>query len=97
MLRAAVDEYGYANDALVEAMLSSIRRWVRDDPEPGEWAPGELEYMERSAPLLEGFATRAASVIGRLSLFATGATALSYKCGDICVGGGSAPPPTETR
>jgi hypothetical protein len=58
MLSAAVDEYGYRGDGLVEAMLEPIRRWVRDDPEPGEWALKELEYMERNAPL---FATRLGS------------------------------------
>src|SRR5215471_4856842 len=51
MLWAAVNEYGYRGDGLVEAMLGPIRRWVRDDPEPGEWALKEFEYMERNAPL----------------------------------------------
>ena len=53
MLRAAVDEYGYAGAGLVEAMLAPIRRWVRHDPDPGEWELRELEYMERNAPLFE--------------------------------------------
>jgi Phosphotransferase enzyme family len=53
MLRAAVDEYGYEGDDLVEAMLDPVRRWVRHDPDPGEWELRELEYMERNAPLFE--------------------------------------------
>jgi Ser/Thr protein kinase RdoA (MazF antagonist) len=53
MLRAAVDEYGYQGEGLVEAMLAPIRRWVRHDPEPGEWELRELEYMERNAALFE--------------------------------------------
>jgi hypothetical protein len=37
--------------ALVEAMLAPIRAWVRDDPDPGEWALNEFKYMERNAHL----------------------------------------------
>jgi hypothetical protein len=51
MLRAAVDEYGYRGEGPVEAMLAPNRSWVRDDPHPGEWGLGELEYVERNAPL----------------------------------------------
>jgi hypothetical protein len=53
MLRAAVDEYGYHGPGLVEAMLAPIRRWIREDPDPGEWALNEYEYMERNAQLFE--------------------------------------------
>jgi hypothetical protein len=53
ILRAAVDEYGFDGTGLVEAMLAPIRRWVQDDPDPGEWALAELEYMERNGPLFE--------------------------------------------
>jgi hypothetical protein len=53
MLRAAVDEYGYRGRGLVEAMLEPVRRFVLDDPEPGEWGVNELEYMERNAHLFE--------------------------------------------
>jgi len=53
MLRAAVDEYGYRGTGLVDAMVAPVRRWVREDPDPGEWERHELEYMERNAPLFE--------------------------------------------
>jgi len=53
MLAAAVDEYGYPGAGLVESMLAPIRQWVREDPDPGEWALNESEYMERNAPLFE--------------------------------------------
>jgi hypothetical protein len=53
MLRAAIDEYGYRGAGLVEAMLAPIRSWVRDDPDPGEWAINEFESMERNASLFE--------------------------------------------
>jgi len=55
MLRAAVDEYGYEGEGLVEAMLEPVRRFVLDDPSPGAWAVQELEYMERNAPLFEQY------------------------------------------
>jgi hypothetical protein len=51
MLSVAVSEYGYRGEGLVEAMLEPVRRFVLDDPAPGEWGVGELEYMERNAPL----------------------------------------------
>jgi hypothetical protein len=53
MLNTAVDAYDYRGDrlALVEAMLAPIRAWVRDDPDPGEWALNEFKYMERNAHL----------------------------------------------
>jgi hypothetical protein len=51
MLRAAVDEYGYRGDGLLEAMLEAVRRFVGDDPDPGEWSLSELDYMERNAQL----------------------------------------------
>jgi hypothetical protein len=53
MLRAAVDAYGYQEAGLAEAMLGHVRRFVLDDPDPGEWGLRELEYMERNAPLFE--------------------------------------------
>ena len=53
MLGAAVDEYGYRGAGLVEAMLATIRSWAREDPDPGEWAINEFEYMARKAPLFE--------------------------------------------
>jgi hypothetical protein len=53
MLATTVDAYGYTGDqsALVEAMLAPIRAWVRDDPDPGEWARHESKYMARNAYL----------------------------------------------
>src|SRR5215510_8231903 len=53
MLTAAVDAYGWPEAGVAEAMLEHVRRFVLDDPEPGEWSLGELEYMERNAPLFE--------------------------------------------
>src|SRR5215467_5211153 len=55
MLSAAVGEYGYRGGELVEAMLEPVRRFVLDDPEPGEWGLRELEYMERNAPVFEAY------------------------------------------
>jgi hypothetical protein len=53
MLRAAVDEYGFRGAGLVEAMSAPIRKWIQEDPDPGEWALGEFEYMERNAQVFE--------------------------------------------
>jgi hypothetical protein len=57
MLRAAVDEYGYRGEGLLEAMLEAVRRFVGEDPEPGEWSLGELDYIERNAPLFARYIT----------------------------------------
>ena len=53
MLAAAVDAYGRREAGVAEAMLEHVRRFVLDDPDPGEWSLRELEYMERNAPLFE--------------------------------------------
>jgi hypothetical protein len=54
MLAAAVDAYGPREAGVAEAMREHVRRrFVLDDPGPGEWGLGELEYMERNAPLFE--------------------------------------------
>jgi hypothetical protein len=53
MLAAAVDAYGRREAGVTEAMLQHVRRFVLNDPDPGEWSLGELEYMERNAPLFE--------------------------------------------
>lgn len=53
MLAAAIDAYGHHEAGVAEAMLEHVRRFVLDDPDPGEWSLGELEYMERNAPLFE--------------------------------------------
>lgn len=55
MLWAAVDEYGFREGGLVEAMLDPVRRFVLDDPDPGEWGLRERDYMERNAPLFEEY------------------------------------------
>src|SRR5262245_33934590 len=55
MLGAAVDEYGFRGVGLIDAMLEPVRRFVLDDPEPGDWGLGELDYMERNAPLFEAY------------------------------------------
>jgi len=55
MLGVAIDEYGYRGTGLVEAMLEPVRRFVLDDPDPGEWGVGELDYMERNAPSFEAY------------------------------------------
>lgn len=55
MLYAAVDEYGYRGDALLEAMLEHVRRFVLGDPNPGEWSLHELDYMERNASVFEAY------------------------------------------
>jgi hypothetical protein len=64
MLRVAVDAYGYEGPGLVAAMLASVRKFVEDNPEAGEWGLRELSYMERNADLFEallGGAARGAS------------------------------------
>jgi hypothetical protein len=38
-------------------VLTPVRAFVRDDPEPDEWGPRELEYMERNAELFDAFLT----------------------------------------
>jgi hypothetical protein len=55
MLRAAVDQYGFRGKGLIAAMLEPVRRFVLDDPEPGDWGLNELDYMERNAPLFEAY------------------------------------------
>src|SRR5262245_21808026 len=55
MLWAAVDEYGYLGDGLVDAMVEPVRRFVLDDPAPGAWGLAELAYMERNAPMFEEY------------------------------------------
>ena len=59
MLAAAVDAYGLHEDGVAGAMLDHVRRFVLDDPDPGEWSLRELDYMERNAPL---FAARLSCV-----------------------------------
>src|SRR5262245_51172161 len=51
MLAAAVDAYGRHEAGVAEAMLEHVRRFVLDDPDPGNWSLRELDYMERNAPL----------------------------------------------
>jgi hypothetical protein len=58
MLWAAVDAYGYKGTGLVEAMLEPVRRFVLDDPDPGEWGLMELDYMERNDPVFEDYLGR---------------------------------------
>jgi len=53
MLGAAVDQYGFRGGGLIDAMLEPVRRFVLDDPEPGDWGVGELDHMERNAPFFE--------------------------------------------
>jgi hypothetical protein len=53
MLSAAVDAYGPREAGVAEAMREHVRRFVLDDAGPGEWGLGELEYIERNAPLFE--------------------------------------------
>jgi len=43
MLGTAVDQYGFRGVGLVDAMLEPVRRFVLDDPEPGDWGLGELD------------------------------------------------------
>src|SRR5262249_3957951 len=55
MLEVAVDAYGFEEAGLAKAMLDQVRRFVLDDPDPGEWSLTELGYMERNAPLFEAY------------------------------------------
>jgi len=54
MLGAAVD-HDFRGVGLIDAMLEPVRRFVLDDPEPGDWGLSELDYMERNAPLFEAY------------------------------------------
>jgi hypothetical protein len=58
MLRAAVDEYGWTGAGLVDAMVTPVREFVRDNPEAAEWGVPELEYMVRNAPFFEARLSR---------------------------------------
>jgi hypothetical protein len=51
MLRVAVDAYGWAGEGLVEAMLTTVRRFVEINPEFRNWGVPELEHLERNAEL----------------------------------------------
>jgi hypothetical protein len=51
MVRVAGEAYGWRGAGLVEAMLATVRGFVRINPEFRAWGDPELAHMERNAEL----------------------------------------------
>jgi hypothetical protein len=51
MLQVAAGAYGWTGGGLVDAMLATVRNFVRVNPEFADWGAPELAHMERNADL----------------------------------------------